>query len=88
MGKPIVFGGWFNVYDEDKKRDNFPSRLFKLIPAGSVFYYKLEDENKLDKIFEKYWLKPSFFVPDYPYFEKSAYGTNPLGFGLSIIGVA
>lgn len=87
-GKPIAFSGWFNVYDKDKKIDSFPSILFKLIPAGSVFYYKLEDESKLDKIFEEYWLKPKFFVPEYPYFEKSEDGTNPLGFGLSIIGVA
>ncbi len=87
-GKPITFSGWFNVYDKNKKIDSFPSRLFKLIPAGSVFYYKLEDESKLDEIFEKYWLKPSFFVPEYPYFEKIEDGTNPLSFGLSIIGVA
>ncbi len=86
--KPITFSGWFNVYDGDKKIGSFPSRLFKLISAGSVFYYKINDENKLDEIFEKYWLKPSFFVPEYPYFEKIEDGTNPLGFGISIIGVA
>ncbi len=88
IGKPIAFSGWFNIYDKNKKIDSFPSRLFKLIPAGSVFYYKLEDKSKLDEIFEKYWLKPSFFVTEYPYFEKIGDGTNPLGFGLSIIGVA
>jgi len=96
-GKPIAFSGWFNVYDEDKKIDSFPSRLFKLIPAGSVFYYKIDDEITKDdkklkefteKLFDEYWLKPSFFVPEYPYFEKAKDGTNPLGFGLSIIGVA
>ena len=92
-GKPIAFSGWFNIYEDkynlnSKKLDSFPSRLFKLIPAGSVFYYKLEDESKLEEIFRKYWLKPSFFVPEYPYFEKTEDDTNPLGFGLSIIGVA
>ncbi len=96
-GKPIAFSGWFNVYDKEKKIDSFPSRLFKLIPAGSVFYYKIDDEitkddKKLEefteKLFKNYWLKPSFFVPEYPYFERAEDGTNPLGFGLSIIGVA
>jgi CRISPR-associated protein Cmr3 len=90
IGKPIAFSGWFNVYNEKSKEkiDSFPSRLFKLIPAGSVFYYELTDENKLDDIFDKYWLKPAFFVKEYPYFEKLEDETNPLGFGLSIIGVA
>ncbi|NPA52094.1 MAG: hypothetical protein GXO22_04305 [Aquificae bacterium] len=97
IGKPIAFSGWFNVYDDGKKIDSFPSRLFKLIPAGSVFYYELKDESKLDDIFDKYWLKPAFFVKEYPYFEekeeenpqsKEKIKINPLGFGLSIIGVA
>jgi len=100
-GRPIAFSGWFNVYEDkeedSKKIDSFPSRLFKLIPAGSVFYYKIDDEITKDdkklkefteKLFDEYWLKPSFFVPEYPYFEKAKDGTNPLGFGLSIIGVA
>ena len=95
-GKTIAFSGWFNIYNDDKKI-SFPSRLFKLIPAGAVFYYKINDEivrdNKkleefLENLFNKYWLKPSFFVPEYPYFEKTEDGTNPLGFGLSIIGIA
>ncbi len=97
IGKPIAFSGWFNVYNGNKKIDSFPSRLFKLIPAGSVFYYKINDdiardekklEDFLEKLFNNYWLKPSFFVPEYPYFEKASEGINPLGFGLSIIGVA
>lgn len=88
IGKFIPFSGWFNVYYKNEKIASFPSRLFNLIPAGSVFYYKLEDENEIDNIFEKYWLKPSFCISEYPYFEKLEDGTNPLGFGFSIIGVA
>lgn len=88
-GKLIPFSGWFNIYDNSSKKiDGFPSRLFKLIPSGAVFYYKLEDERELEKIFDNFWLKPAFFVKEYPYFERLENGTNPLGFGLSIIGVA
>ncbi|WP_029521647.1 type III-B CRISPR module-associated Cmr3 family protein [Persephonella sp. KM09-Lau-8] len=83
-GKPITFSGWYNIYEEDKKIDSFPTRLFKLIPEGSVFYYKLENKTKLDEIFNNYWLKPNFYVHELPYFDKS----NPIGFGLTIIGAA
>lgn len=83
-GKPITFSGWYNIYKENKKIDSFPTRLFKLIPEGSVFYYKLENKDKLDEIFNNYWLKPNFYIHELPYFDKN----NPIGFGLSIIGVA
>jgi CRISPR-associated protein Cmr3 len=62
-----------------------------------VFYYKIDEdivkdssrlERFLNNLFSQYWLKPAFFVPEYPYFEKTEDGTNPLGFGLSIIGLA
>jgi len=78
LGKPIVFSGWIK-----KDGKSFPTRLFKLIPEGSVIYYKLEDEAKLDEIFDKYYLKPAFFEKEYPYFDIK----NPSGFGLSIIGI-
>ncbi len=83
IGKPITFSGWYNIYKENnKKSDSFPTRLFKLLPEGSVFYYRLVDENKLDEIFNNHWLKPNFYVHELPYFDKA----NPIGFGLTIIG--
>lgn len=77
---PVInYSSWINIYKD--KRDKYPSRMFKIIPEGSVFYYKLEDKNNLGEIFNKYWLKPSFFVNEYPFFDKNF----PIGFGLSII---
>jgi CRISPR-associated protein Cmr3 len=71
---------------------SFPSRLFKIIPQGAVFYYRIKDKQNidefLDRLFDRFWLKPAFFTEELPYFEKLEDGTNPLGFGLSIIGVA
>ncbi len=82
-GKPITFSGWYNIYKENnKKSGSFPTRLFKLLPEGSVFYYRLVDENKLDEIFNNHWLKPNFYIHELPYFDK----VNPIGFGLTIIG--
>ncbi|GAB6072411.1 hypothetical protein JCM14244_07880 [Venenivibrio stagnispumantis] len=75
----ISYSGWINLHNQNK---SFPTRIFRLIPEGSVFYYKLEDENKLDEIFDRFWLKPSFLINEYPYFDVK----NPAGFGLSIIG--
>ena len=83
-GKPITFSGWYNIYKENKKIDSFPTRLFKLIPESSVFYYKLENKNKLNEIFNNYWLKPNFYIHELPYFDKS----NPIGFGITVIGAA
>jgi len=78
VGKHITYSGWINWL----KEKGFPSRIFRLIPEGSVFYYRLEDKNKLDEIFENYWLKPSFYIHELPYFDRK----NPIGFGLTIIG--
>ncbi|EDP73927.1 type III-B CRISPR module-associated Cmr3 family protein [Hydrogenivirga sp. 128-5-R1-1] len=80
-GKIITFSGWYNIYKENKKLGGFPTRLFKLIPEGSVFYYRLEDESMLDEIFNNYWLKPRFYIHELPYFDKN----SPIGFGLTII---
>lgn len=83
--RPYVYSGWL-------RKDNiaFPSRLFRLIKPGAVFYYKIEDKNLdvdsfIEKLFDKFWLKPSFFKSDFPYFE-SIEGTNPICLGLTIIG--
>ncbi|MGC8650901.1 MAG: type III-B CRISPR module-associated Cmr3 family protein [Hydrogenobaculum sp.] len=74
LGKPLTFSGWFR---------NRPTRVFKLMPEGSVFYYKLEDKSKLEHIFERFWFRPSFLVKEYPYFDTK----NTSGFGLTTIGV-
>jgi CRISPR-associated protein Cmr3 len=82
IGKHITYSGWINYYKGKIDSNILPTRIFRLIPEGSVFYYKLEDETKLDEIFEKYWLKPAYKVKEYPYFDIN----KPSGFGLSIIG--
>ncbi|WP_297889900.1 type III-B CRISPR module-associated Cmr3 family protein [Sulfurihydrogenibium sp.] len=82
IGKHITYSGWLSYYKDKIKEKVLPTRIFRLIPEGSVFYYKLEDENKLDEIFQKYWLKPAFFTKEYPYFDVN----RPSGFGLSVIG--
>jgi CRISPR-associated protein Cmr3 len=82
IGKHITYSGLLSFYKEKVDEKVLPTRLFRLIPEGSVFYYKLEDESQVDEIFQKYWLKPSFFTKEYPYFDLN----KPSGFGLSIIG--
>jgi CRISPR-associated protein Cmr3 len=82
IGKPITYSGWISHYKDELKTSVLPTRIFRLIPEGSVFYYQLEDESKLEEIFNKYWLKPAFMIKEYPYFDTN----NPSGFGLTIIG--
>lgn len=79
VGKPITFSGWLNLMKSSKYVS--PTRIFRLIPEGSVFYYKLEDKNKIDEIVNKFWFKPSFYVKEFPYFDTK----NPSGFGISAI---
>lgn len=81
--RPYIYSGWLR-----KDSKSFPSRLFRLIKPGAVFYYKIETEDVegfITKLFEKFWLKPAFFKPDFPYFE-SIEGINPICLGLTIIG--
>lgn len=82
IGKPITYSGWLSYYRGKINTNVLPTRIFRLIPEGSVFYYKLEDSSKLNEIFENYWLKPSFLTKEYPYFDIN----NPTGFGITIIG--
>jgi len=82
-GRPYVYSGWLR-----KKNRSFPSKLFRLIRPGAVFYYRIEDKNRDDFVkglFNRFWLKPGFFKPDFPYFENKE-GINPLCLGLTIIG--
>jgi CRISPR-associated protein Cmr3 len=86
-GRPFIYSGWLRSPDKSGDR-GFPSRLFKLIKPGAVFYYKIEADNKdkfITALFDRFWLKASFFRPDFPYFE-SRDGINPLCLGLTIIG--
>ncbi|WP_022855927.1 type III-B CRISPR module-associated Cmr3 family protein [Thermodesulfobacterium thermophilum] len=81
--RPYVYSGWLR-----KDKDAFPSRLFNLIKPGAVFYYRIENSNReefVKSLFNRFWLKPAFFKPDFPYFE-SLDGINPLCLGLTIIG--
>lgn len=79
LGKPIIYSSWIKLTND---KTGFPTRIFRLIPEGSVIYYKVEDQSKIDEIFDKYYLKPSYYELEYPYFDTK----NPIGFGLSIIG--
>lgn len=82
VGRPYIYSGWLR-----KDKDAFPSKIIKMINPGAVFYYKIEDANRsafTEMLFERFWLKPSFFTPDFPYFE-SINGINPLCLGLTII---
>lgn len=79
-GKPITYSGWLSLM----KRKGFcvvPTRIFRLIPEGSVFYYKLTDISKADEIVEKFWFKPSFYTKEFPYFDTK----RPAGFGITAI---
>lgn len=83
VGRPYVYAGWLR-----KDKFAFPSRLFRLIRPGAVFYYRIENSDSkgfVERLFERFWLKPSFFKPDFPYFEQKN-GINPLCLGLTIIG--
>ena len=79
LGKPFIYSSWIKLPNE---KTGFPTRIFRLIPEGSVVYYKAEDQSKIDGIFDKYYLKPAYYELEYPYFDTK----NPTGFGLSIIG--
>lgn len=83
LRRPFIYSGWLRNTDKA-----FPSRLFRLIKPGAVFYYKIEDENRegfVNRLFDRFWLKPAFFTADFPYFE-SVNGINPICLGLTIIG--
>lgn len=83
VGRPYIYSGWLRKGDKA-----FPSRLFKMIKPGAVFYYQIENGDRagfVERLFEKFWLKPSLFTPDFPYFE-SIDGNNPICLGLTIIG--
>lgn len=81
--RPYVYSGWLR-----KDKYAFPSKLFNLIKPGAVFYYRIEDSNIeefVKSLFDRFWQKPAFFKPDFPYFE-SIDGINPLCLGLTLIG--
>jgi len=79
LDKPSIYSSWIKLPND---KTGFPTRIFRLIPEGSVVYYKVEDQSKIDEIFDKYYLKPAYYELEYPYFDTK----NPTGFGLSIIG--
>jgi CRISPR-associated protein (Cas_Cmr3). len=79
IGKHITYSSWIKLKDD---KTGFPTRIYRLIPEGSVIFYKMEDVAKIDEIFDKYYLKPAYYELEYPYFDTN----NPVGFGLSIIG--
>jgi len=66
IGKPVGIGG----YDFVKNR---PKTMKKAVPAGSVYYFELQ-ESSIDDLFERVWHKP---ISD----EKSKEG-----FGITLIG--
>lgn len=72
LSKYTIYSGWF----KDK-----PTRIFRLILEGSVFYYKLEDMSKAGDIVDRFWFKPAFYKKEYPYFDIK----NSSGFGISAI---
>jgi len=45
VGKPEYYGGW-------DIQNNEPKPMYKAVPAGSVYYFELENENDRDKIFK------------------------------------
>lgn len=83
VGKPITYSGWFSFVEKnvEKKVNGKPTRIFRLIPEGSVFYYKLTDISKVEEIFNRFWFKPSFYVKEFPYFDIN----RPAGFGITAI---
>lgn len=77
-GKLITYSGWLFLMNP---KGSSPTRIFRLIPEGSVFYYKLTDSSKVDEIVEKFWFKPSFYTKEFPYFDTE----RPAGFGITAI---
>ena len=69
VGKPISIGGW------DMKK-NIPKPTRRAVPAGSVYYFKVSDENCVDTIVDTFHYKN---ISDYQVKE---------GFGLCFVGVA
>ena len=69
VGKPIAIGGW------DMKK-NMPKPTRQAIPAGSVYYFKIPDENCIDAIVNTFHYKN---ISDWQAAE---------GFGLCFVGVA
>ena len=70
IGKPLVIGGW----DLAK---NQPKIARKFIPAGSIYYFKLKNNEYLtDKEFDKFWLK-SILKDNF----------NQYGYGITLCGV-
>ena len=68
VGKPIAIGGW------DMKK-NMPKPTRQAIPAGSVYYFKINDETCVDTILKTFHYKN---ISDYQAKE---------GFGLCFVGV-
>jgi len=68
IGKPTTIGGW-------NFAQNSPKEARKYIPAGSVYYFKIKDKEKIEKIFDRYWFKSILEGQ----FSKFGYGITLLG---------
>jgi len=68
IGKPTTIGGW-------NFAQNSPKEAKKYITAGSVYYFKIKDKEKIDEIFDRYWFKS--ILEDQ--FSKYGYGITLLG---------
>jgi len=70
IDKPQYIGGW-------DIQNNKPKPMFKVVPAGSVYYFELKNEKDRNKIFEKFNYQSIVTIDDK--YKKEGYGVVVIG---------
>jgi len=69
IDKSQYIGGW-------DIQNNKPKPMFRVVPAGSVYYFELKNEKDKNKIFEKFNYKSTVTLENY---KKEGYGISVVG---------
>lgn len=67
VGRAIHIGGWDIA-------NNRPKPLYKAVPAGSIFYFQLSEDETAEDVIEAFWYKN---ISDY--YDKEGYGLTWVG---------